>query len=151
MHDHTLLVLHPQIASTVCSYCEAVAGLAVIPREAGQIRQFVHLPCCIEGGGADAADADTADAERIALAVEVKRTAAATGAANIGRLDLPHVHVAAGRQAGDSLRTELGSAAGGDCKQHRGTEGTKQRTHHAPGLFLKLCGFLYAHHFMAPE
>ena len=85
-------VLQPQIATTKVAEHEAIAALRVGAGKQVYIRQIVDIPLGVDRGRPDPAHAQTGDRERIAASVIEERAAASSRAADIGRLNLVHVH-----------------------------------------------------------
>src|SRR4051794_9968344 len=108
MQDNATLILEPEITTAHIADCEAIAGLSVGAGKLRQRRQLVDFPCRADGGGADAADAQTADVEWIGLPSIEERAGAATTTCQIRDLDLMHINRGIRREAGDRLRSDFG-------------------------------------------
>src|ERR1700712_4262716 len=105
MEDHALFVLQPHVAAAHISKSVAIAAL---PIRAGELRdglEPIDVASRLDTRGADAANSHATDVEGIALTIEEERPSAATRAADIGGLDLVHLHGADRAHALHGLRT----------------------------------------------
>jgi hypothetical protein len=87
VHDHACLVLQPEIASARRADRKAIAGLAIGARELPEVAQVVHLARRLDGGEADAANADATHVKGILYAAKRQAAGAPAAAADVGRME----------------------------------------------------------------
>src|SRR5215471_5651869 len=106
VHDHACLVLQPEIAATRGANRKAIAGLTIGAGELPEIVEVVHLARRLDGGEANAPNADATHLEVILRAAKEQDAGAPAAAADVGRLHLVHLDATVRDLALDRVRTE---------------------------------------------
>src|SRR5262245_10095882 len=116
MQHHALRILQPEFAGADVADGEAVAALDVLALELADVGQIVDLAGGGDLGDAEAADAQAADGELVALASELQGAAAEIAAADPGELNLLNAHRAGFLEIVGRIRRPGGRA--GDRGDH---------------------------------